>query len=333
MLAAALTPGFVWAHGGVPALATFPFSPPCVRVSEEVALQWVEPDVPSSFGTSMVELSVTQTSTRPLYSRERPLAPWTRIHRVLDADPANRFVWRTSTVAQGHYFLWSYIEEPPQENADFVAHQAQFVITVERERPQGPTVMLRRPASFSSAIGRYQLEYTACDPSGTARVRLEAAPERAPDDYRVLADNLPAVVDGTYVWDTRGYAQERWIVRARIYDECGFVFESHARAFVEVRPPLDPYDGGTDDAQAAEPIDARSDGGSACAPRLDATGNDSGPRPSDAGPRPDAVDGGCVDCVPVDEGCGCVAAGRDTAPSAVMALVVLGLLGRRRQRG
>lgn len=329
-LLAALTPGLVWAHGGVPALATFPFAPPCVRVSDEVALQWVEPDVPSTFGPSAVELSVTQTSTRPLYARERPLVPWTRIHRVLDADPANRFVWRTSTVAEGHYFLWSYMEEPPQENADFVAHQAQFVITVERDRPQGPTVMLRRPASFSSAIGRYQLEYTACDPTGTARVRLEAAPESTPDEYRVLADDLPAVVDGVYVWDTRGFDQQRWIVRARISDECGFVFESHARAFVEVRPPLDAYDGGPEDAIAAGPIDARSDGGSACAPRSDDAAVDGGSARPEAGAAPDA---GCADCVAPDEGCGCSTADVGASPWVVMAPLMLGLVARRRQRG
>jgi hypothetical protein len=245
---------------------------------------------------------------------------------VFDSDPANRFVWRTSTVAPGHYFLWSYIDEPPQENADFLAFQAPFVITVERDGLLGPTVMLRRPEALTSASGRYLLAYAACDPTGTARVRLEAAPESRPEDYQLIADELPAVESGTIAWDTRALSVERWVVRAQIRDRCGHLFASHARAFIEVRPPLDPYDGGPPDVIAAGPWDAASGGGAACNGRPDAGAPDA------AVGAPDATAAPCADAECGDGGCACASSGGSGVSALLALLSCIALRGRRRRR-
>ncbi len=339
VLVAALVAAPAWGHGGVPAIAELTSAAPCVRVDDAVTLRWTEPDVPSVFGPSVVQLAVARTSTRPLYTDERPLTPWAVVHEVLDSDPADAFVWRTATVAPGHYFVWSHMVEPPMEGLGFAAYQAPYVVTVERPGAlEGPTVMLTRPASLASSFGRYELSYAACDPTGTARVRLEAAPETALGaGYVVIADDLPAVERGAFTWDTTGLERTRWVVRARIADDCGHVFESHARAFVEVRDPIDPYDAGTDDARAAEPIDARTGGGAACRGRPDAAGSDApdaGPGPDaarpDAGPgRPSCPDGsGCEDTTSC-------AATSVPGPGVIAVLAAMlcirGL--RRRQRG
>lgn len=339
VLVAALVAGPAWAHGGRPAIAEFAFAPQCVRVDDQVVLRWLEPDTPSVFGPSEVQLYVTRTSTRPLYQGERPRTPWTRIHSVLDSDPANAFTWRTATVAPGHYFVWSHMVEPPEENLEFAAFQAPFVLTVEREGAlQGPTVMVTRPASLFPAFGSYDITYTACDPTGTARVRIEAAYDGAPDDYRLIADDLPAVRSGTVTWDTRSLQVGRWVVRAQVHDECGHVFESHARAYVEVRPPLDPVDAGPHDVPTAQPLDARTTGNPACETRPDSGLPDGGPVAIDGGPSADAtvlVDASACPGDPSCEagsGCGCTTGG-DGGVIALGAVALYGLARRRRQRG
>lgn len=339
VLVATLVTAPAWGHGGVPAIAELTTTTPCLRVDQEVTLRWTEPDAPSVFGPSRVQLAVTRTSTRPLYARERPLTPWTIVHEVLDSDPApNTFVWRTATVTPGHYFVWSHMVEPPMEGLDFAAYQAPYVVTVERPGvPQGPTVMLIRPGSLGSAFGRYELTYAACDPTGTARVRLEAAPDDRPDDYRVIADDLPAVEAGAWTWDTIGLQRTRWIVRARIYDDCGHVFESHARAFIEVRDPVDPVDAGVDDARAADPIDARTGGGAACQGRPDAAPDPGADAAADAGVndaglRTDAGPAACVEDCASETGCGCGSTpARDPSVIALLVAGVYGLARRRRQ--
>jgi uncharacterized protein (TIGR03382 family) len=316
------------AHGGVPALAVLEADSRCVRVGDAVRLRWREPDFPSVFGESMVEIYTTTTSTRPLYIRERPLTAWSLQHRVSDADPANSFAWQTSSATTGHYFVWSHIVEPAQENADYVAHQAAFVVSV---RDDGPTVMLDRPASFSASFGTYRVTYIACSATPGARVRLDAAREEAPDNYFVLADDLPAVDDGTFDWDTRAFEPGRWILRATIVDPCGRSFAAHARGFLEVRPAVDPVDGGAPLTPAAT-LDARPFDEAACGPPV--VEPDAGVTATHADAAAD-VDICGTDCAPsgqaVTSGCGCTMLDQGSTGAIAAVLLVLAI-GRRRER-
>jgi MYXO-CTERM domain-containing protein len=316
------------AHGGVPALAVLEAGSKCARAEDVMLIRWTEPEVPSVFGESIVEIYTTTTSTRPLYFRERPRTTWVLRHRVSDADPSNSFAWPTSGEAAGHYFFWSHIVEPAQENADYVAHQAGFVVSV---RDEGPTVMLDRPASFSASFGSYRVTYIACSTSTTARVRLDGAREEAPDTYFVLADDLPAVEDGTFDWNTRALTPGRWILRATITDGCGRGFTSHARGFVEVRAAVDPVDGGASLTPVTS-LDAAARGDSACVPA--GPGLDASTTMPDAALTESAVDACariCEATVVTSSGCDCSTHGTGTRSVGLWtALIALALRRVRR---
>jgi len=320
------------AHSGLPATAPFRAQATrCVVVDDQIRVAWNDSNQPTIFGPAGVEIYTSSVASRPLYTNELPFVPSTREHRVLEPDTTNAFVWKTATVTEGHYFLFSYVREPPEELSAVIVRYAPYIVTVQHgTQPVGPTVVITRPDIFAGSLGTALIHYSACDPSGTARVRIEAAPDPGDGDpgdadYRVIADDLPAVETATVAWDTRPIEMGRWVIRAVIADDCGHVFRSYARGFLEVRVPVDPFDAGNDDAIVAQEVDARTGGGAACTMNLHEKPD------AEARPEQDAgmIDTGIIE-MPPDEGCSCSTSGEKPATIGLMLLPLLLAMRKRR---
>lgn len=300
------------AHSGNPAQA--PIVEPscaCLTFDQQVPFRWLDSDSPTNFGPATIDFFAIEESPPTFDQGVDPLLGGYAVARgILEPDTTNRAVWNTATVASGHYFLWSRVNEPPEEMSPLFIELSPHVVTVRHNDDLvGPSVVITKPSnSFSVSIGTFQLKYSACDPTGSARVRLEAGLD---GDFELLADDLPAVIDGSYTWDTRYVPPGYWTLRATISDGCGNRFVAYGRYYLNVIEPLEPVpDAGPRDAQLSPPLDARS--GESCAETWSRVSCEAPDASLDAGQRDAAqiIDAGPRDSGGVEapgESCGCSA--------------------------
>ena len=325
------------AHSGAPALARV-LNPdqPAEIVDRSYTFRWSDSDLPTPTGSASVAFYYSPFIPLPFPPENRPALDGRLIVRgIPEPDLSNRYTWDTSTVAPGAYFIWSLVEEPPQEIASvqIVSYSPQVLHIAHPGDVLTPSVVLLTPDTpFRFADDRYLFRYSAFDPSGTGRVRIEGTIQYDGSDFVILADDLPAAQNGSFEWDCRDYTEGNWTIRISITDACGRVMTAHARYFLNIAHPGGLPDAGPRDGRVSTPLDGRVDEGAACG----LTSFDGG-EPVDAGfddggttPSGDAADAGTGAAERAEPGgCGCSQAGRPRVDLALL-LGVLMVLGRRR---
>ena len=249
-------------HGGFPAQAPFAQGgPSCLARDDRYTFRWTDSDSPTAFGPAFIDFIATTAPIPTFDVGSMPALGRMLVARdVLEPDVANVFEWRTSTVTSGHYHLWSVVREPPEEvgSVQIVERTPQLVTVVHDGDRVGPSITITRPSSpLAMSSGTFEIRYTACDPTGNARVTLEAGREGV---FERIAGDLPAVADGRFEWSTAGLAAGTWTVRAFVHDDCGHVALGYGRYYVDVLS----QDAGPRDVSAAPAIDARTGVGARC---------------------------------------------------------------------
>lgn len=332
VLLGVLLPGRLLSHSGAPAQAPI-LDPaePCLTYDQSFTFRWRDSDSPTPFGPATIDFFALAESPPTFDLGIDPgLGGVPVVSGISEPDLENRATWSTSTVTSGHYFLWSIVREPPQEVSSVqIIELSPQAITVRHGADRvGPNVMITRPSGpLASSRGEYEIRYAACDPTGTARVRLEAAHT---DRFELLADDLPAVRDGRFTWNTRGLEVGTWTIRATITDACGGAFRAYGRYYVDVLDPADPgADAGARDVSPSTPADARVVDGARCEESWSPA---DGGKTEVGGAWADATaghpgDSGDASRAP-EEACRCRAARGERSPLG-LALALLGLVLRR----
>ncbi|MFO0722507.1 MAG: hypothetical protein U1E65_01910 [Myxococcota bacterium] len=327
-----------FAHSGAPALARM-LNPdqPGEIADTQYTFRWTDSDAPTPTGSASIAFFYTPILPPPFPPEQRPPLDGVRIvHSIPEPDLQNRYTWNTSTVPPGAYFIWSVVEEPPQEVASIqiISYSPQVLHVAHPGDVLTPSVVLLTPDTpFRFSDDHYLVKYSAFDPSGTGRVRIEGTRQYDSTGFRLLADDLPAVADGSFNWDTHDIEEGNWTLRASITDRCARRMQAHARYFLSVSHVAGLPDGGHQDASEASPLDAVFDEAAACgrttadlvpeAGVMDAaaTAPDLGtPDAGTIGPEPPAAEGG---------GCGCSSSARAADPWLLGLLLLAGLLRLR----
>jgi len=235
---------------GIPPVA-WPETPRSVGevVDEEFTLEWSDYDGPSPTGTVTVNWFYTNRMPRTFQPGVIPddLTGEVIVRGIDEADLTNRYVWNTSTVAPGSYFIWSLIDEPPEEMALLrVVAFARGVVTIAHSGDEiHPAVMISRPDSpYYLADDSFRIEYEAFDPDGTATVTLEVSSSTVGENFEIIADRLPAVPKGDFTWNTKELSEGDWTIRAKIVDQRGLSQLSYSRFFLRVQHNIENLDAG-----------------------------------------------------------------------------------------
>lgn len=314
LLGLLLAPSTARAHGGNPAQAVI-LTPERLGqpVDDSFLIEWLDAGAPPPpTGSALVNLFYTDQMpvTFPLGSIPETLTGTAIVSGILEEEEPNEYLWDVSQVPSGHYWLWARVDEPPEEMSAVYIRFPPVPLTVLHPGDElGPAVALVRPSSeFTVADEQFEIEYQSWDPTGTARIRIEAAPEvfGQEPEWTVVADNIPARPAGAFTWNTAPFPERDWILRATITDCEGRSHRAYGRYYVFVThlDPVDagtqeagPYDGGTLEEWCTQPP---PDGG---LPPADAGGLP----PADTGVAPPAdarsSDGGLI--ISPEEGCGC----------------------------
>jgi len=248
---------------------------------DKFVLEWTDYDGPSLTGTVTVNLYYTAEMPRtfPIGVIPDTLTGTAIVTGIDEADLTNRYEWDTSSVAPGSYFIWTLIDEPPEEMAVLrIIAFARGVVTVAHDQdPIAPAIVITRPDSpYYMADHDYLIKYDAFDPDGSGRVRLEVSSATVGGDFTVLADDLPAVRDGMFEWNTSTLSEGDWTIRASIVDARGMSHSSYCRFFLRVQHDwLEPdagipmSDAGRSDANVPQSLDS---GVTSNMPAVDACG-------------------------------------------------------------
>lgn len=265
-----IAPSVAFGHAGQPAVAYLDAPQGVgVVVDTEFVLTWSDADAPIPTGTATVDLFYTQQRPMTFVEGVIPddLTGAPIVTGLLEADLDNRFVWDVTGVPAGSYHVWSRVNDPPdEEDALQIIHFAPGVVTVAHPGdPVHPAVLVTAPANlFEFADEEFVVRYRAFDPDGTGRVRIEGA-WLPPDDqpvFEVLAENLPADADGSWLWPTATLAEGDWVVRVTVEDDRGLSFTTYAPTYLFITHPgsvpVGPdagrlADGGAGDAAAGSP--------------------------------------------------------------------------------
>lgn len=328
--------GAAHAHSGAPALARV-LNPdqPAEIVDRSYTFRWTDSDSPTPTGSASVAFYYSPIIPLPFPPENRPVLDGRVIVRgIPEPDLSNRYTWDTSTVAPGAYFIWSLVEEPPQEIASvqIVSYSPQVLHIAHPGDVLTPSVVLLTPDTpFRFADDRYLFRYSAFDPSGTGRVRIEGTIQYDGTDFVVLADDLPAALSGTFEWDCRDYAEGNWTIRISITDGCGRAMTAHARYFLNVSHPGGLPDAGPRDGRVSSPLDGRVDEGAACGVTTFDAAADAGVDDLGSAPGADASDAGTGAAERAQAGgCGCAETGRPRAADLGLLLGAWVVLRRRR---
>lgn len=250
------------AHGSNPAVAWMK-SPEGVGtvVDEAFTFGWADADTPIPTGTATVDFYYSARRP-PAFARGdlHPLLEGAPVVRgILEKDHTNTFTWDTSAIPSGSYFLWSMVVEPPEE---FMAPQiisfSPGVLTVAHPgEPVHPALIITTPATeFSFADEAFTIGWSAFDPDGTGRVRIEVGTSSLGIDYQTLVADAPAA-QGELLWDTAQAPDGDWYIRGTITDGRGLSFTTYANYLLLVA-----HDVGAPDAGVLlDAGTARPDGG------------------------------------------------------------------------
>ncbi len=257
MNSALLLAATIASHGGLPSVAPV-VAPAGVGhvVDDAFEIVWTDLDMPVPTGTATVDLFFTRRRPSTFGVGEIPagLTGETIVQGILEKDTTNRFVWDTSAVPSGSYWVWSFVNEPPMERDPFpVVSFGNGVVTVAHVGDDvAPAVILTTPGMpYDYAHESFEVRWETFDPDGTGRVIVEGTKG---DERIVLADE-PASASGSVVWDTLDLAEGEWVVSATIADARGYSFTAYAQFPLwvthAVRPTTDA--GVTDAGTSPEP--------------------------------------------------------------------------------
>ncbi len=267
-------------HSGFPAQAPFVSpSEACVAYDRSVPVRWTDSDSETPFGPAFIDFFATEEDLLTFDVGQTPSLRGPVIASLVpEPDLANALEWDTRAVAPGHYHLWTIVREPPQEVASVqITERTPQVVTIVHSSTGaparvGPSVAVTRPRSpLAMSRGEYELQYAACDPTGTGAVTIDVAHRGGV--FERIASDLPATASGVLRWSTAGLEPGTWTVRATIADDCGGTYVGYGRYYVDV---IDEPDAGPRDVQAAPPIEARVVPGARCEERWRRPGEDSG---------------------------------------------------------
>ena len=309
-----LLPSAALAHGGLPAEAIL-VTPNNIEVFDQsVGLEWVDSDTSIPTGTATVNLFYTDAMPPTFEPGTRPDAVvGTQILEGLpEYDPTNTFEWDTSQVPSGTYWVWSLVEEPPEPMpSPQIIHFTPVPIVIAHPGDDvPPAIRITNPDNpFVWADQEFRLEYEAFDPSGNGRVKLEATDQFDGTGFFTIAEDLPAVADGVFMWDVSELAEIDWTLRATITDDRGFEVTAYGQHFLLITHLQAPDMGVGPDMGA-----------------MDSGALDTGPRP-DAGVS--ARDAGQKLPAP-KSGCSCSAAPPTSSASLLSLLGLLVIFRRRR---
>jgi hypothetical protein len=238
-------------------------------VGDEVAddsftFLWMDSDRPVPTGTTTIDFFYTSENPPTFTAGEIPptLTGTAIVRGLWEREATNQYTWDTSSVATGHYWIYSFVDDPPGEvgSVEVLTFSPGVVTIAHPGDPVPPAVIVTKPDSpFRWADAFFEIGYSAYDPDGTGRVRIEATRELDGSNLTVIADDLPAVPDGTFFWETYALAEDDWLVRVTITDGRGLSFSAWSRYFVLVthvaRPTADAgvVDAAVPDAGVASP--------------------------------------------------------------------------------
>ncbi|MCK6545034.1 hypothetical protein L6R52_04145 [Myxococcota bacterium] len=213
-------------------------------VGEEIADEsftflWMDSDRPVPTGTTTIDFYYTAVNPPTFTAGEIPptITGTAIVRGVWERDTTNQHTWDTSSVPTGNYWIWSFVDDPPGEvGAVEVLTFSPGLVSIQHPGdPVPPAVIVTKPDSpFRWADAYFDIGYSAYDPDGTGRVRLEATRELDGSNLVVIADDLPAVPNGRFFWETYDLAEDDWLVRATITDDRGYSFSAWSRYFVLV---------------------------------------------------------------------------------------------------
>lgn len=309
LLALAVAPALAHFGGQLPIAALSEPERTGTVVDTSYMFRWFDTDRPVMTGTSVIEFRYTSDIPPTFTQGDVPLTLTGTViaENILETDMTNAVVWDTTQVPTGTYWIWSWIHEPPTElNAIDIITFSPGVLTVAHPGdPVPPAVVVTKPDSAFRTADQYgDLGYSAFDPDGTGRVKLEATLKRDGTDLMLIADDLPAVADGMVRWDTADLPQGDYTIKATITDARGMSFSAFGRFYILVTH-LRRVDAGPAD-RGIEP---------------DAS-------PADAGEEEDT---GFVKKPAPSSGCTCVTREDRAASAWMIALLAIGVLGRWRR--
>lgn len=199
-------------------------------VDDSFTIVWIDADAPVETGTATIELHYTSVRPPPFDLGEPQPMPGGELIAadIPEEDLDNTYVWDTSNVPPGSYWLWSIVNEPEEENSVGLIAVSPGVVTVAHAGDEvSPAVILKMNFGFDEADESYTVRYEAFDPDGTGRVRLEGR-HSADEQFLEIARDLPAVEEGRFEWDTSGIESGPWVLKATITDARSMSFESLA---------------------------------------------------------------------------------------------------------
>jgi hypothetical protein len=314
-IALLIIPATARAHpSGGPAVA-WPLDPRGVGVQadQEFAFTWTDTNLFTPTGTITIDWFFT-TQMPPTFqigSTPPDLRGTVIVRGIPEKDRTDRWVWNTSTVAAGSYFIWSRVNDLPTEvNSIRINAFSPGVVTIAHPGdPVYPAIFMPTPDTpFTFADSGYRVTWQAFDPDHSARIKIELMHNRDVAEARVLAQDLVATSTGSLWVDTSSEAEGDLIFRATIEDARGLRFVSYPRYLLRVQHEVVLPDGG--------PGTPDANGGADRAMPPDAA-------PADAG----TTDAG--EAKKTSGGCGC----ETTAPTDLgvvwIGLAALALSGRR----
>ena len=268
-------PGVASAHpSGGPAVA-WPLAPRGVGVlaDQEFAFTWTDTNLFTPTGTITIDWYFTaqMPPTFQIGTTPPDLQGTVIVRGIPEKDRTDRWVWNTSTVAAGSYFIWSRVNDLPTEvNSIRINAFSPGVVTVAHPGDLvHPSIFMPTPDTpFTFADQGYQLSWQAFDPDHSGRVKIELMRSRDVAGAVVLAENLVATSTGGLWVDTSSEAEGDLIFRATIEDARGLRFVSYPRYLLRVQHEVAPSDAGP------TPLDASAGADHAVA--LDASEVDAG---------------------------------------------------------
>jgi hypothetical protein len=337
-LALLLAPRLAFAHGGNPAQAVV-LEPTMLgpTVDDSYLVQWLDAGPPPPpTGSAMVNLYYTRDIpiTFPLGIIPPTLTGTAIFNNMLEELDPNEYLWDTSNVPSGHYWIWSRVDDPPAEASPQYIRFSPAPLTILHPGDSiGPAITLLKPQSeFATSDEFYTLDYQTWDSTGKARIRFEASPDafRTEPMWFVFADNVAAAPTGTVGFNTAVLDEGDYMFRATITDCEGRSFVAHSRYFLFVAH-LDPPDAGPFE------IGPSPDGGSIEEWCENVEPYDAGPAAdaadADSGNIPD-VDGGTPP-PPPDETCACTSAHArgDVSLMVLWVSIIFVLVSRKPRHG
>jgi hypothetical protein len=225
-------------HGGYPPVAEVlnPVGTASTSSSGYV-IRWLDTNQPIVTGTATVDIYYAENNP-PTYrlGTVPPTLTGTAIATgIRETDTTDELLWDLTNVPTGTYWIWSIVHEPPNElGFQQIFYFSPGTLTVVHPGDEAPpSIYLKAPDTpFRFADTKFEVEYIARDPHGTGKVKLEATLAQDGTGFQTIAEDLPAVTNGRFVWDTSNLERGDWTVRATISDARGMSRSVYARYFL-----------------------------------------------------------------------------------------------------